>query len=284
MEAAGGAALGTFCQTPGAPGWERFDLASAARHPEAAAKLLDQTRPWAACIAAGATHVDRCEDERDWAFAANAHGPAAVARACAAAGVRVAFFSTEYVFDGQNGPYGETSAVNPLSVYGAAKLAGERAVAEACPEALIVRTTVVYGPERQGKNAAYQILRRLCGGQDVQAPSDQVTTPTYNRDLAAAVLGLLRRGAAGVVHVAGPEVMDRAAFARLLATLTGHSPARVHGVTTASLRQKAPRPLRAGLLTARLTALLPAWHGRGAAAAVADWIAHPAGLPWPVVA
>jgi dTDP-4-dehydrorhamnose reductase len=243
--------VGTHRGVPG-PDTRPLDLTDTA----ATERLLAEVGPdWVFCPA-GLTHVDHCEDHPAEAFAANRDAPAAAARAAARGGAGFVYYSTEYVFDGTHGPCAEDDPVNPLSVYGRSKLEGERAVRAANPRAIVIRTTVVYGPEPQGKNFVYQLLRRGRAGQPMQAPGDQRSSPTYNRDLAAASEELARRELTGVVHVAGPEVMDRHAFARLVCQVFGLDPALLSAVTTAALGQRAPRPLDAGLRIERARALL----------------------------
>jgi dTDP-4-dehydrorhamnose reductase len=111
-------------------------------------------------------------------------------------------------------------------------------------------------------------------------PADQVSSPTYNCDLAAALLGLLDAGTSGVVNVAGPEVVDRATFARRLATAMGLDPGLVVPRTTAELGQEAPRPLDAGLDVGLLRRLLPELVLRGPEEAVAHWAATAPPVPW----
>jgi dTDP-4-dehydrorhamnose reductase len=211
--------------------------------------LVDEVAPDVVFFSAAITHVDACEDDPEEAFRVNAEAPAAAARAAAARGARFVFFSTEYVFDGADGPYAEDAPARPLSVYGRTKLEGERAVLAADPRALVIRTAGVYGPEPQGKNFVYQLLRRAAVGEPVRVPSDQTSTPTYNADLAEAAVALVERGVEGVVHVAGPAVVDRHAFARLVCEVFGLPAGCLVPVPTAALGQRAPRPLRAGLRT-----------------------------------
>ena len=128
--------------------------------------------------------MDRCETEVDECQHWNAEVPGALAQRGAGAR-RFVYFSTDYVFDGTGGPYGEDDPVGPISAYARSKLAGERAVLETDPTALVVRTTVVYGPEPQGKNFVAQLRGRLGRGERLRVPQDQVSTPTYNVDLAA---------------------------------------------------------------------------------------------------
>jgi dTDP-4-dehydrorhamnose reductase len=173
------------------------------------------------------------------------------------------------VFDGHSGPYTERSATNPLSVYGRVKRDAELALADALGDALLtVRTSWVFGPERQGKNFAYQLARTLAAGKPLVCPSDQVSSPGYGPDVARAVVALAEQGRSGLVHVVGPEVIDRLTFARAIAGAFGLDTGQVIGKTTAELGQGAARPLNGGLLTPKLDAWLP-----GAMRPLADCLA-----------
>ena len=243
--------MGTYHGVP-QPGTRPLDLTDVA----ATERLIAEVEPdWVVCPA-GLTHVDRCEDHPDEAMAVNRDAPAAAARAAAKRGAGFVFFSTEYVFDGTAGPYAEDALVNPLSVYGLSKLEGERRVMEENPRTTVIRTTVVYGPEPQGKNFVYQVLRRARAGEPVRAPSDQVSSPTYNVDLAAATVELIEQDFRGVLHVAGPSVVDRWTFAREVCAVFGLTETVVEPIETAALGQRARRPLRAGLEIARARTLL----------------------------
>jgi dTDP-4-dehydrorhamnose reductase len=249
--ARGHSVTGTHAQTPG-PDTRRLDFTDTA----ATERLIAEAAPdWIFC-AAGLTHVDYCEGAPAEAYRANRDAPAAAARAASRQGARFVYYSTEYVFDGANGPYAETELPNPLSVYGRSKLEGERAVVQAHAGALVLRTTVVYGPEPQGKNFVYQLLRRLRAGERMVVAEDQRSSPTYNEDLAAASVELAERGVGGIVHVAGPVVLDRYAFARIACEVFDLDAALLAPTPTAALRQRAGRPLNAGLRIERARALL----------------------------
>ena len=247
----GHTAVGTHHRVP-QPGTRLLDVTDAA----ATERLIAEVEPdWVLC-SAGLTHVDYCEDHREEAFAANRDAPACVARAAAKRGAAFVYFSTEYVFDGTAGPYAEDDPIAPLSVYGLSKLEGERRVEEENPRSAIVRTTVVYGPEPQGKNFVYQMLRRARTGETIRVPNDQVSSPTYNVDLAAATVELIERDFHGVMHLAGPAILDRHAFALEVCSVFGLDPGLLTGVETAALEQRAHRPLRAGLATDRARLVL----------------------------
>lgn len=217
-------------------------------------------------LCAGAmTYVDGCEDQPELAFRSNAHGPAALASYARWRGIPLVFYSTDYVFDGSvkaPGPYTERDRPRPLSVYGESKLMGERAILRVNPDALILRTSWVYGPDPAGKNFIHSLRRQLEGGNTFRVPSDQVSTPTLNLDLAEATLALLEAGANGVVHVTGPELLSRLDLAKAVAEYFGLPTHLIQGERTASLGQRARRPLHSGLRSVRLGELVPSFHMR----------------------
>jgi dTDP-4-dehydrorhamnose reductase len=140
----------------------------------------------------------------------------------------------------------------------ASKLAGENAIREFMPDALIVRTTVVYGWDTLSakKNFAMQVYERVQTGQEMTIPEDQIGNPTLAEYLAQCSVALVERQASGVVNVVGKDLMPRTEFTRALVILFGGDVSRITPVTTASMRQKAPRPLRGGLRTEKLARLL----------------------------
>jgi len=248
------------CRNPSEPDWAAVDLAQLASSPALADQLLNAFAPIAVYCVGGMTDVERCESEPDLAMAVNCDGPRALAAASSASSIPFVYFSTEYVFDGRNGPYNETSQVNPISVYGRSKWLGECAILQVHPDALIIRTTVVYGMDPGGKNFLYTLRRVLQEGRTLRVPCDQISTPTYNRDLAAATIRLVESGYTGIIHIAGPEVMSRLHFAVQAASALGFDTNKIAGVPTSLLGQRAERPLSAGLLTDKLREVLPDFH------------------------
>lgn len=234
------------------PGLAHLDITDHA----AVERAVAAARPdWVFCPA-GLSHVDYCEEHPEEAFAINRDGARAAARAAQAAGAGFLFYSTDYVFDGEGGPFGEADTPRPLSVYGRSKWEGEQAVASACERAIIIRTSVVYGADRQKKNFVYQLIRACREGQPFSPAVDQRASPTYNPDVAAASVELAARGLLGLWHVAGAEVLDRYAFALLICRVFGLDASRLRPVPTAALVQKARRPLDGGLKIAKAQATL----------------------------
>ena len=229
-------------------------LALDLRDEAAIRQAIDRERPDLCVLAAALTNVERCEGEPELAEALNARAPAVAAAACRAAGGRTVYLSTEYVFDGTAGPYGEDDAVCPISVYGRTKLGGERAVLAADPAALVVRTTVVFSFSPGDKNFLMQLLERLGAGEPMRVPADQISSPTYAPFLGATIAALATT-VSGVLNVAGAEVMDRATFAETGREALGLDPGLIVPVRTSELGQRARRPLRAGLRVHRLGSL-----------------------------
>jgi len=246
-----------------------IDLAELAARPSLAHEALAPHNLSAIYCVGGATDVERCESDVAWAMDTNCYGPAALAAASTV--LPFVYFSTEYVFDGNNGPYVETDATNALSVYGRSKLEGERRILDAHPNPLIVRTTVVYGPDRQAKNFLYTLRRMLSEGQTMRVAADQISTPTYNADLARATVELVERGASGLFHISGREILSRYDFAKLAASVLGLDGTLLLPISTVALNQRAPRPLNAGLLTNKLRATLRHTTMRSNAEAIAAW-------------
>lgn len=234
------------------PGLAPLDLTDHA----AVERLIASSRPdWIFCPG-GLSHVDYCEDHADEAFAINRDGVRAAARAAEATGAGFVFYSSDYVFDGVGGPFSETDAPRPLSVYGRSKWEGEQAVMTACRRAIVIRTSVVYGPEGQEKNFVYQLLRACRSGQGFRPAVDQRASPSYNPDVAAASVELAERELLGLWHVAGSETLDRYAFARLVCREFALDGSKLTPVKTAELKQKAARPLDGGLDVRKAQAVL----------------------------
>ena len=252
------------------PGWAALDLATVTEdEADELAHRFDVATIY--CIG-GMTYVDGCEATPELARRINCEGPAILAAAAAKRGARFVFFSTDYVFNGQHGPYAEDASPAPICVYGESKWLGEQAVQDAHPEALVIRTTTVYGPDSNRKNFLYSLRKSLADTKVFRIPDDQISTPTYNVDLAATAVALTESEAKGVFHVAGPDVVSRLEFARRAALAMGLDTSRLSGVSTAELAQIAARPLRGGLLTGKLAAHLPKVRMRGIEEGASDWI------------
>jgi len=228
-------------------GVDRVDVDIANREQVGAA--MQRERPDIVINAAAYTAVDRAESEAEAAFAVNAVGPANLAAACRTAGIPLIHISTDYVFDGsKKGPYREDDSVNPLGVYGRSKEAGDRAVREALPEHVILRTAWVYSAH--GHNFVRTMLR-LAGERPVlRVVADQIGSPTSAADAARAIAAIVERLAIGesrwgTYHFAGGGTVSWHGFAEAIFELAGPwrgAPPKVDAITTAEYPTPARRP------------------------------------------
>ncbi len=220
------------------------DIAAAlARHAAGAAPVV-------VVNAAGYTAVDRAESDADACLGANARGPAAIARACAARGFPLIQLSTDYVFDGRKSvAYREEDATGPQSVYGRSKLAGEEAVRQATPAHVILRTAWVYSPF--GTNFVKTMLRLGAERRELGVVDDQHGCPTAAKDIAAAIVSIAAQLAAGktdgygTFHYCGRGACTWFAFARAIfahAAGLGHPVPSLRPITTAEYPTAARRP------------------------------------------
>lgn len=198
------------------------------------------------------TDVDGAESDEAGAFAVNETGPGHIAAACAKSGARLIHVSTDYVFNGDFGgatprPYEPTDQTAPQSVYARSKVAGERAVLAALPEAVVVRTAWVY-TGGTGKDFV-AVMRRLAAGDGpVDVVDDQTGSPTYVGDLAAALLQIVDDRVPGpILHAANEGACSRFEQARAVFEERGADPARVRPVSTDRFPRPAPRPVYSAL-------------------------------------
>jgi dTDP-4-dehydrorhamnose reductase len=174
----------------------------------------------------------------------NVDGSRNVASAAAKIGARLVHISTDLVFDGELGrPYTEDDPPQPIMEYGRQKLAGEEVVAEALPEALIVRTSLIYGGAEPSRHERL-VLDAADGAADVRFFSDELRNPVRVGDLAAALLELARSDAAGVLHLAGADAVSRYEFARLVAAAAGRDPDALESALAAEHPDPRPRDCR----------------------------------------
>jgi len=161
-------------------------------------KTIAALRPSVVVNAIAYSNVDGCETDRDTAFRVNGEGVKNLAAATAEIGAKLVHISSDYVFDGAKGsPYLEDDPVNPLSVYGESKLAGEEN-ARFNPDHIIIRTQWLYG--RHGNNFVETMLRLAKEKEELGVVDDQVGSPTWTFDLSFAIRALIDRGCRGTYH------------------------------------------------------------------------------------
>jgi dTDP-4-dehydrorhamnose reductase len=226
--------------------------------PETIATGMKALAPDAVVNAAAFTDVNKAElpEHRSEVFLVNRDGPEALARVCAAGGIPLVHVSTDYVFDGSKGePYGEDDPTGPLQVYGESKLEGERRVFGSFPDALVVRTSTLYGSGRPSRpHYVDAIALQARQRQRLDVVESPVSAPTYAPDLAEGILALLDVGATGVVHAVNEGACSRLELARAIVESMGLADA-VEVRTRAEPEGALRRPAFSALSTARLASL-----------------------------
>src|SRR5450759_1385273 len=190
------------------------------------------------------TDVDACETEPQRAWDINALGTKNVAEACEEHGPRLIYVSTDYVFDGEEGPYSEEAPTRPINVYGESKLAGERFTLNSSVNA-IARVCVLYGPNKP--NFVTWVINSLRSHTPINVVTDQYNTPTYVGNCARALLRMCALGLTGVYHVSGREQLNRYAFACAIADVFALDKKLINEISTDTLQQQARRPMNSSL-------------------------------------
>ncbi len=167
--------------------------------PEAVDGAIEKHSPEVVVNAAAYTNVDGCEEAEDLAYAVNASGPRNLAQACERRGCELLHVGTNYVFDGrEERPYEPFDPPNPISAYGRTKLAGEEHVMRLTNRWYVVRSAGVYG---RGHNFVRTMLRVAEGRDVLKVKDDEFISPTYARDLAEGIAGIVEAGRYGLYHL-----------------------------------------------------------------------------------
>ena len=187
--------------------------------PEAVESAIDDHEPDTVINAAAYTNVDGCEEETDLAYSVNALGPRNLAQACERRGCALLHVSTNYVFDGRDGrPYEPFDPPNPISAYGRTKLAGEEHVMRLTNRWYVVRSAGVYG---RGHNFVRTMLRVAGERDSLKVKDDEFISPTYARDLADGIAGIIEGGRFGLYHLTNAGSCSWYEFTREIFRLSG---------------------------------------------------------------
>lgn len=226
--------------------------------------LIRAERPRAVIHAGALTAPDYCEMHRAEATAVNLTATGALAMAAFAVDAHFVFISTDLVFDGDRGMYTESDAPSPVNHYAHSKAQAEHLVRAACPDFAVVRPSFIYGEPLADHHASFShaLLRNLRDGTPTPVFRDQYRSPVEVSALAAAVLEVSNERMDGIWHIAGPDRVSRADFARMLAKIAGLDPSPLREISMDDVPLPASRPRDASLDTtkakARLRSPLPA--------------------------
>jgi len=223
--------------------------------------LASRHRPDWIILAAGYTDVDGSERKPDLAFAVNRDGTRNVSVLAREIGAKLCYLSTDYVFDGSSTrPYEPEDPVNPLNVYGASKAAGEKAVQEEGGHWLIARTSWLFGANKSC--FPEKILHAADSQPELNVVADQIGSPTYTKDLADAVRGLVRADARGILHVTNSGTCSWFDFARETLLRAGRN-TPISPITSEQAGRPAGRPAYSVLSSKALAdrgIVLPNWQ------------------------
>jgi dTDP-4-dehydrorhamnose reductase len=204
--------------------------------------FINKHRPGYFINCAAYTAVDKAESEKELAFAINAEAPGIIAAACAKNNTRLLHISTDYVFDGAGkAPYTEEDHTDPVNLYGATKLEGEKKITRLNPDAIIIRTAWVYSVF--GHNFVKTMLRLMGEREQINVVNDQLGTPTYAADLAEAILRIISSAQwkGGIYHFSNEGKISWYDFAVAIKELSGSS-CQVNPIPTSAFPTPAKRP------------------------------------------
>ncbi|MGA2241856.1 MAG: SDR family oxidoreductase [Verrucomicrobiota bacterium] len=217
---------------------------------------LQQSRPDWIVHCAAATNVDWCEEHPEQARILHVDVSRQLAAAVCRLGANLLYVSTDSVFDGERGGYVENDLCAPVNVYAASKLAGETAVEQALPAALIVRTNM-FGWKQAGNPSLVEwIVRDLTDQKPVLGFSDVIFTPLLVNDLSELMLEMMQRRLKGIYHVASVSACSKYDFARLVARAFGLREDLVRPTVVSQAALRAPRARNTALSTGKVTAAL----------------------------
>jgi dTDP-4-dehydrorhamnose reductase len=205
------------------------------------------------------THVDYCEAHPEESYektVVSTQHLIAIANQCKA---KLVYLSTDYVFDGVDGPYTEDAPVNPLSVYARHKLEAEQLVLKTVEHALVLRVTNVYGDEVRGKNFIARIIDQCKNNQKLtlKLPYDQYATPANAWDIARAMFVLLRDSKKGIYHICSTDFLNRVELALRVLQYFPNAEYDLYPISTDDMQQPAKRPLIGGFVKHKFSSEYP---------------------------
>lgn len=219
---------------------------------EAVIKTVQEEQPTAIIHAAAMTNVDLCESEREMCYALNVEATRNVAKAAKQVDAYVVHISTDFIFDGMEGPYSEDGFPNPLCYYGETKWESEEVLSTSGVNFSILRTMLLFGVEENGKsNIVLWAKSALEKGEPMKVVDDQFRSPTLADNLAEACINAVGKRASGVYHVSGDGLMSIREMVHEIATFWNLDESNVQTIQTAELGQPASRPPVTGFILDR---------------------------------
>ena len=212
--------------------------------------LVEKISPHIIIHAAAITQPNECAADKTTCWKTNVGATRTLLKAAQKAKSYFIYVSTDFVFDGLEGPYDERATPNPINDYGESKLLAEEMVEMSGLHWAIVRTVLVYGGKVPGgrPNFIQWVKEKLTAGETIKVVDDQLRTPTYVEDLAKGIILVLLKHAKGVYHISGREMCSPYQLAVLVANTLGIDSSLIEKVTAETFKEPARRPLKTGFI------------------------------------
>ncbi|SKB89806.1 SDR family oxidoreductase [Daejeonella lutea] len=226
--------------------YEEFDIRDGGRLSE----LIEKYRPDAVINTAAMTNVDTCEAERSICKSLNVDAVATMSSVCEKNDVHLIHISTDFIFDGEDGPYAEDAEPNPLSYYGETKLQAEELLKLSKGRWTILRTIIVYGivSDMSRSNIVLWAKGALEKGLPINVVNDQWRMPTLAEDLALACILAVKKEAQGVYNTSGKDLMSILEIVERVADFYELDKSLINPISAESLNQAAKRPKKTGFI------------------------------------
>ncbi len=213
-------------------------------------KTVDGFRPDVIIHAAAITQVDDCEQNKTICYSTNVDATDHLIDAAGEVNARICYLSTDFVFSGESGPYSESDSTNPVNYYGKTKELAEQHLMESNLGWTILRTILLFGKadHLNRTNFIYWVKNNLEANKHINVVSDQIRTPTYIPDLTDAIVRSVEKGAQGVYHVSGKDILSPFQMAIEVARKLNLDEHFIHPVDADSFQQLGKRPLKTGFI------------------------------------
>ena len=213
-------------------------------------KVIGDYRPDTIIHLAAMTDVDGCEKKPEIAFDINVRATENLVNSFDG---KFIYISTDYVFDGEQGPYSEDDKVNPISVYGKTKLYGENLVQESDLDWVVLRSNIIFSyNDRTKASFVNWVVESLKNRKLITVVNDQWNNPTWTNDLANVISMIIDKDIVGLYHYGGKDFMNRFEFAKMIALAFGLDQTLIEPIATTELNWLAQRPLKSGLYTNKI--------------------------------
>lgn len=213
-------------------------------------KTIQEYRPTHILHTAALTAVEKCEEKPQLAQQVNVDLAVLLAQIAKENNIHYTFLSTDFVFDGQNGPYKETDSVRAINHYGQTKIDAEKQIIATNPDAAILRTILVYGaiPDKNRSNLVLWAKKQLENGEAIKVVCDQWRMPTWVDDLADVCYLAMQKKASGIFHISGKEMMTVLEAVEKLADTWNLDKSLISPITAAEIGQATNRPRKTGFV------------------------------------